>query len=91
MDDAMFEARTKHPHLRVGRMKLHRLETKEIDRDRLDIGFVLALADLYELRISDLDPALADEIRAITELGNRVSPCTPRTPRGGGRSLLNVA
>lgn len=81
LDDAMFEARTRYPHLRMGRMKIHRYESAPVDRDRLDVPMVIALAEMYGLRVSEVEPSLVEEMREITDLLNRVSPCSPD---GGG-------
>lgn len=83
LDEATFQLRSRFPNLRTSRGKLVRFEQGRINRDRLDIGLVLALCALYELSLSELDPSLAAEADGLREVLNRGIPCFPdRPPRG---------
>lgn len=91
LDEATFQARIQFPALRIGRGKIHRLERGVADRDRLDINTVMALASLYDLRVTELDPAFADEVREIKELAGQHSPCNPDPFDNGTHRHLQAA
>jgi len=91
LDDAMFEARVRYPELKIGRMKIHRYESAPVDRDRMDVPTVVALAEMYGKRPSEvLDPETMAEIRAVRELYDRNSPCNPDSG-GSGPGKLSLA
>lgn len=76
LDDAVFEARTRFPALKIGRGQIHSME-KGVTRDRVDPAVVVGLAAVYDLSLSELDPSIADELRAISEAVSVISPCRP--------------
>lgn len=83
LDEAVFQARSRFPELRVRRGKIHRIEEGVSSRDRLDMTTVMALALLYGVTLAELDPDLIAEARAIKEVADLVSPCNPHQPPSG--------
>jgi hypothetical protein len=76
LDEALFQARSRFPGLKIGRGQLVSME-KGVSRDRLHLDVAVVLAALYDLKLSELDEAVAAEVEAFSEVVTLVSPWNP--------------